>query len=107
LKQLNPANLQVTRNNSDRFVQITELRSLKVEPRNYNAIVDKKFYLSIDFYKIDNIEFHPSDLYSFEASKKQVFTPQINKITLMMPPVPPLYQWNDVPKVCFFKLIYI
>jgi hypothetical protein len=98
-KLLNPWNFQVTSNNSQKFVQIDNLKSLNIVPKSYDAPVNKRFYLSMEFNKIDNTEYQNHNLYSLAASKKQVFTPQINKISMMMPPVPPLYQWDQMPKV--------
>ena len=48
----------------------------------------KTLYLGLRFNEIEN-DFHP----------------QINNISMMMPPFPPLYQWDDLPKV-FIKILF-
>lgn len=66
--------------------------SLKEEP-------DFRFYLSYDFYEIDNPHYHRSPFYGFHqvSSKLQrLLTPQLNHISLRLPPFPLLSQHNDL-----------
>ena len=101
---MNPWNLKVTSNNSNSLVQVDSLRSVVNITLSYDGVVNKKFYLSMEFNKIDNSEFENSLYYPLSAmpSNKRLYTPQINNISMMMPPVPLLYQWDEVPKVIEF-----
>ena len=57
----------------------------------------------MEFNRIDNKEFYDTNHYSLNLTEKYgrtgTYTPQINGISLMMPPVPVLYQWDQIPKV--------
>ena len=65
------------------------------------SVPDKKFYLGMDFIKVDNFKFNNPDFYplSFVERSKHVYSPQINRISSHRPPSPPLSQYDDVPKV--------
>ncbi|XP_041354915.1 laccase-5-like [Gigantopelta aegis] len=62
---------------------------------------DKKFYITMDFYKVNNVYYHEPELYpiSSVSDEMQLSTPQMNHISYMMPPVPPLTQYSDLPEV--------
>ncbi|XP_011062898.1 PREDICTED: laccase-5-like isoform X2 [Acromyrmex echinatior] len=49
---------------------------------------DYQFYISYDFYGKDNPNFHRKDLYGFHQVKPQTFTPQLNHISMKLPPFP-------------------
>ncbi|XP_025992935.1 laccase-1 isoform X1 [Solenopsis invicta] len=49
---------------------------------------DYQFYISYDFYGKDNPHFHRKNLYGFHQVKQQVFTPQLNHISMKLPPFP-------------------
>ncbi|XP_018402155.1 PREDICTED: laccase-4-like [Cyphomyrmex costatus] len=49
---------------------------------------DYQFYISYDFYKKDNPYFHRKNLYDFRQVKQQVFTPQLNHISMKLPSFP-------------------
>ena len=63
----------------------------------------KKYYLAMEFNKISNPEFNDEHYYSLsmlnELNRQQLYTPQINNISMHMPSVPLLYRWNEIPKV--------
>jgi hypothetical protein len=71
--------------------------------RKINTTNVKKFYLSMEFNKIDNPEFQDERLYSLEMfphfHRTPLYTPQINHISMMMPETPVLYHWDSIPKV--------
>ena len=98
---MNPSSTIITAENKDKFIQADDLRStINNSHFDYNQTVDKKFYISMEFNKINNPEFHNEKLYSLAMTvKNKLYTPQINNVSLMMPPAPPLYQWDDIPKV--------
>ncbi|XP_058451938.1 uncharacterized protein LOC131430754 [Malaya genurostris] len=56
-----------------------------------NEKTDYKFYVYYDFYAKDNPHFHVPDLYGFKDvinNTNRLFTPQLNHISMRMPPVP-------------------
>lgn len=61
---------------------------------------DRKFFFEIEYKYLDNPAFnskHTSlDLVHIDS---QVYTPQINNISMEMPSAPLLSQWNDNPRV--------
>ena len=63
----------------------------------------KKYYLAMEFNKISNPEFNDEHYYSLsmlnELNRQQLYTPQINNISMHMPSVPLLYRWSEIPKV--------
>lgn len=96
---LNPWNVKLTNQNNDTYIQVDQLRSLDNTTLKYNATVKKKFYLSMEFNKINNYEYQNPFLFPLDAVTKKLYTPQINNISMMLPPVPALYQWDDIPNV--------
>jgi hypothetical protein len=64
---------------------------------NYKKKVDKKFYLGM--------QFKTGDPYQVFQQKYPVFTPQINDISMQMPPVAALYQYDQIPKdmICDYE----
>jgi hypothetical protein len=88
-------------------LRISDLRSplssneIHFQNNRLSALPDKKYYFGLEFKKVNNPEFNNQMYYSIKnvGLDKQFYTPQINKISLQMPPAPPLYQWSDLPKV--------
>ena len=61
---------------------------------------DKQFYFELEYKMLDNPEFNHHAEYSIFSSHldSQLYTPQINNISMHMPDYPPLSQWNDLSK---------
>ena len=61
-------------------------------------VPDKKFYVAMDFNRIDNFHFNVPGLYPLSAvvRQKQLLSPQMNHISFTLPPVPPLTQFEDL-----------
>ena len=62
----------------------------------------KKFYLGMDFNKIDNEEFFKEEYslnFTMSFGRNPLYTPQINDISLHLPSTPILYHWDYIPKV--------
>lgn len=64
-------------------------------------IPDKKFYLAMDFNKIDNYHFHDEAYYPISALERpdHLYLPQINHISSVLPHVPPLTQLEEISEV--------
>ena len=83
---------------------MTHLTSLLPNDEALKEIPDKKFYLSMDFNRIDNYRFHDPTYYPMQSYdgyelKSELLTPQINFISNVLPPSPVLTQYGDIPKV--------
>lgn len=59
---------------------------------------DKRFYIGMDFYYLDNPRFHHPRFYATAGSKILQDSPQMNHISLLLPSSPPLTQPFDVPE---------
>ena len=63
----------------------------------------KRFYLAMEFNKINNDEFYDEKLYSLSDilyyNRTPLYTPQINNISMMLPETPVLYKWNSINRV--------
>jgi hypothetical protein len=61
---------------------------------------DRKIFFEIEYKYLDNPAFNAKytslDLVHIDS---QIYTPQINNISMEMPSAPLLFQWNDNPKV--------
>ncbi|XP_020282036.1 laccase-2-like [Pseudomyrmex gracilis] len=60
---------------------------------------DYQFYISYDFYKKDNPHFHRKNLYGFHQvknMKQQLLTPQLNHISMKLPPFPLLSERDRI-----------
>jgi len=107
LKQLNPWNKYVNNETRQNYIEIDELKAVlddqttKFYDKIFNSTV-KKYYLAMEFNKVDNGEFHDENLYSFDYTNQTkralLYTPQINNISLKMPSTPVLYKWDTIPK---------
>nr|KAG5688688.1 hypothetical protein BaRGS_014399 [Batillaria attramentaria] len=95
--KLNPWNTKAT----DMLVSVDRVNSTEPDDDSLNAEPDKRFYLAMDFYKIDNFHFQVPGLYplSAVARKKHLYSPQINHISYSFPSVPPLSQMEDIDEV--------
>ncbi|CAF0713230.1 unnamed protein product [Brachionus calyciflorus] len=107
--QLNPWNKHINSSNRDSFTKINEVKAIldKESYEFYTKIFDKnqtikKYYLAMEFNKINNPEFYDEKLYSLSKiqsfQRPPLYTPQINNISMKMPSIPLLYEWDSVPK---------
>ena len=95
-QRLNPFN---HRGNSH-LIPVTELTSLAPDDVTLmQEEPDKRFYIGMDFYYIDNPRFHHPRFYPTAGSKILQDSPQMNHISLILPPSPPLSQPGDIPEV--------
>ena len=69
---------------------------------------DKKFYLAMDFNKIDNYHFHDVTYYPIAAVERpdHLYLPQMNHISTVLPYAPPLSQLGDITEVRRLVLSY-
>ncbi|ESO98873.1 hypothetical protein LOTGIDRAFT_158826 [Lottia gigantea] len=97
--RLNPWN----RRASPTRVSLTSLYSLVEDDDALKWKPDKKFYIAMDFNVIDNKNFHHPLFYSiFDVVKqKKLLSPQMNHISTIFPPSPPLGQWMDLDESIF------
>ena len=101
-QNLNPLNKKATADE----ISVSQLTSLVADQRPFKEVPDKKFYLAMDFNKIDNYHFHYIPYYRIvdvEKSKGLLYMPQINHISNSLPPSPPLSQLDDIPEVSLMK----
>ncbi|XP_041379574.1 laccase-3-like [Gigantopelta aegis] len=96
---LNPLNQKAT----PTLIQMADLKSMIADDPRMKEQPDKKFYIAMDFYKIDNYHFHEPDLYPMSSveRKMQLLSPQMNHISMSMPPSPPLTQYSDLSEDLF------
>ncbi|XP_039951037.1 uncharacterized protein LOC120768422 [Bactrocera tryoni] len=67
-------------------------------------VADYKFFVYYDFYAKDNPVFHPGDYYGFNDSlgkTNKLYTPQLNHISLKMPPMALMAERNNVDDSLF------
>lgn len=90
-QRINALNEGTETNNS---ISIPLLKAMDKNDKSNTADPDYQFYVSYDFYKKDNPHFHRGKLYGFNQVKntKQVLTPQLNHISMKLPPMPLLSQ---------------
>ncbi|XP_043509689.1 laccase-2-like isoform X3 [Frieseomelitta varia] len=90
-QRINALNEGMETNNS---VSIPLLKAMDKNDKSNIAHPDYQFYVSYDFYKKDNPHFHRGKLYGFNQVKdtKRVLTPQLNHISMKLPPMPLLSQ---------------
>nr|XP_022908342.1 laccase-4-like [Onthophagus taurus]XP_022908343.1 laccase-4-like [Onthophagus taurus] len=73
------------------IISIPQLKSLNEPDLSLKPIPDFQYFVSYDFYKIDNPHFHKNGLYGFNEvtnNLNKVLTPQLNHITMKMPSTP-------------------
>jgi hypothetical protein len=97
------------------FVKIDEMRGVLSDAMQafydkINVTSVKRFYLALEFNKINNPEFQNDKLYPLEMmpmnNRNPIYTPQINGISLHMPSTPVLYQWPKISRVCLISFVY-
>ncbi|CAG5132069.1 unnamed protein product, partial [Candidula unifasciata] len=79
---------------------VEQLVSLSAADDIVLAKPDKKIFLQVDMVKIDNHRAYSPPLYTL-ASSALFESPQINGITSLLPPAPPLTQLDDLPQDIF------
>ncbi|XP_041354904.1 laccase-1-like [Gigantopelta aegis] len=96
---LNPLN----KKSSPTMILMADLNSTIGDDPRMKEKPDKKFYIAMDFYEIDNYNYHDPDFYSiFQVEgHMKLLSPQMNHISLMMPPSPPLTQYSDLSEDLF------
>ncbi|MPC44193.1 Laccase-4 [Portunus trituberculatus] len=85
------------------LVSMVSMSSL--QPFVLDEKVDKKFYLAFNFNAVNATPFFNPELYPYNRvpPKFQIPTPQVNGITFIYPPSPPLSQPDDPqPTVCLY-----
>ncbi|XP_070173598.1 uncharacterized protein [Littorina saxatilis] len=81
------------------LLPVTKLTSLAPNDVTLTQEVpDKRFYIGMDFYYVDNPRFHNPRFYPTAGSKILQDSPQMNHISLLLPSSPPLSQPGDVPQ---------
>ena len=100
-QKLNPWN----KPSSDELLEVADLTAryaMPAEtPQALKETPDKKFYLSMDFNKIDNFHFHDRSYYPISAVARpdHLYLPQINHISNTLRHAPPLSQLEDLDEV--------
>ncbi|OWF48064.1 laccase-7-like isoform X2 [Mizuhopecten yessoensis] len=97
--KLNPFNEEM---NGDAMITVADLLSTEPNDISLKPIPDRQFYLAMDFNMVENYRFHDPEYYSLSSQMGAVgghhahhlFTPQINGITYINPPSPPLSQYH-------------
>ncbi|XP_069688622.1 uncharacterized protein [Periplaneta americana] len=75
---------------------IPELDAVAEDDESLKKTPDMTFYLSYDFYKLDNPHYHRYPYYGFNQVANKLLTPQLNHISLKLPPFPLLSQYGDL-----------
>jgi hypothetical protein len=110
-KQLNPWNKFKNNLTKNLYTKIDEIKSFDDKANNLflskiNTTNVKRFYLAMEFNKINNEEFYDEKLYSLSDilyyNRTPLYTPQINNISMMLPETPVLYKWNSIDRVPIF-----
>ncbi len=107
---MNPWNKYITNATRSLYTRINELKSVPSADgeellRLINTTNVKKYYLSMEFNRINNDEFMDPTLYPLnivmQFKRTPLYTPQINNISMMMPSAPVLYNWKNIERVFF------
>lgn len=96
-KVLNPLNEKI----DNTSINANELQSLTPVDRSLKPTPDRRVILSFDFYRKDNPHLYKKGSYGFHEvahKKEQVLTPQLNHVSLILPPFPLLSQYSDLKK---------
>lgn len=97
---MNSINLPETKKNN-------YVSSLKALPGNDDELTrakpDQTFFLYFDQYKINHPDINHPQFYPLDAVEKKFKTliPQMNRISMVFPPSPPLSQFDDIKEVRF------
>jgi hypothetical protein len=67
---------------------------------------NRTLYLSINMNSVNNPAAHVETLYPIENITNKFSTNQINGITMKMPAVVALYDWNQIPQVSFCSSLF-
>lgn len=89
----------------DALEEVTMVELDALMPSMLQQAVDKQFYLGFDFKRVNNTLLYNPELYPYNAVSEewQVNTPQINGISFLSPPSPPLSQPHDPqPTLCYY-----
>ncbi|XP_048239277.1 laccase-2-like [Haliotis rufescens] len=99
MELLNPWNKKGTPD----LTPVSWLNTTLADPLHMKQVPDKKFYFAMDFNKVDNYVFNHEELYPLAAvnRNKRLYLPQMNHITNIAPPSPPLSPYDDIPKDMF------
>ena len=85
---------------TDDLMQVSLLESKMDDDAASKEIPDKKFYLAMDFYRVNNFRYQDPPKHPMSTlSDKYMYTPQINHISNILPPTPVLSQYKDIPNV--------
>lgn len=105
---MNPWNRFINSSNRNEYTTIDELRTVidKDFEEDYNKMITaknvKRHYLSMEFNKINNPDFNDEKTYPLSLmssyGRTDLYTPQINNISLRTPNYPVLYEWDIVPR---------
>nr|CAD7404504.1 unnamed protein product [Timema cristinae] len=80
-----------------RSVAIPRLEAIIADDESLKPKADLTYYISYDFYNIDNPHFHRFPYYGYnQAVPEKVSTPQLNFISMKLPPFPLLSQPGDI-----------
>jgi hypothetical protein len=60
---------------------------------------DRTIYIGVDTSYVDNPLYNNPSLYPIKNATNTYGITQIDQISMMMPPVVPLYDWDMLPKV--------
>ncbi|VDI01894.1 Hypothetical predicted protein [Mytilus galloprovincialis] len=98
---LNPLNIGPSRG----FITVDQLDSLVPDDDVLKPVPDKKFYIAMDFNMVENPYFQNSKYYSLNTMMNRhghgkhsmhMLSPQLNHISFMVPPSPPLTQHSTI-----------
>ncbi|BFZ22137.1 hypothetical protein BsWGS_25176 [Bradybaena similaris] len=86
-----------------RNVEITDLQSTDADDNTSTAQPNKKYFLAIDFVRVENLQAYNPRLYPFGSTtgSSNFSSPQINWISSHLPSSPPLTQLKDLPEEIF------
>ncbi|KAK2575713.1 hypothetical protein KPH14_012102 [Odynerus spinipes] len=94
--QVNALNEGTESNNS---ISMPLLNAMDKNDKTSIREPDYQFYVSYDFYAKNNPHFHLEGLYDFDQIKdrsQKLFTPQLNRISMKLPPFPLLPQRDSI-----------
>lgn len=98
----------ITNENAHLYTTVDKLVALTdAENESFHKLINttnvKKYYIGLEFSRIDNPEYNDEQYYSLnmmdQFKRQPVFTSQINNISMHMPSTPILYKWNQISKV--------
>ncbi|XP_008487811.1 laccase [Diaphorina citri] len=99
---LNPLNTPSRQAKSTLISELSTVHSASSDVRLQDR-ANLTFYISYDFYEIDNPHFHLSTLYGFDEVKRleKVRTPQLNHLSFRFPTFPLLSQRDQIDESTF------